>query len=245
MNTQEPWFTSWFDSPHYHRLYRHRDQPEARAFMHLLVENLSPAKKSAFLDVGCGNGRHASALAELGYRVTGLDLSENNVKKAKERRQDGVEYRVGDMRDPMGTEEFDYVLNLFTSFGFFENDADHQLAIQRMTQALKPGGRLIIDFMNTRKAERGLIPVEVAVVDGYQYQISRNKIDGMLVKSISFDDSGKNYVYTEKVQELTYADFERYLRQVDFTIERSYGNYRLDPFDIEQSDRLILIARRK
>ena len=115
------WFASWFDSAHYHRLYSHRDQAEARAFVDRLIDRLEPARGASMLDLGCGSGRHARCLAARGFRVTGLDLSAGSLARARSQSRPDVRYVEQDMRQPFGTNAFDLVFSLFTSFGYFED----------------------------------------------------------------------------------------------------------------------------
>jgi SAM-dependent methyltransferase len=98
------------------------------------------------LDVPCGQGRHAHLLAEAGFRVEGLDYSEHLLRIAR-RRGTGplLHYTRGDMRrlPSRWTGRFDAVVNLFTSFGFFENPADDRVVIEEFARVLAPGGILV------------------------------------------------------------------------------------------------------
>ena len=94
----------------------------------------------------CGQGRHAHLLAEAGYRVDGLDYSEDLLKRARKRGESPtLKYTQGDMRKlPRAwTGKFDAVLNLFTSFGFFADPADDARVIKEFARVLAPGGMLI------------------------------------------------------------------------------------------------------
>src|SRR5690348_9531436 len=83
------WFASWFDSAHYHRLYAHRDEAEAAAFIDALIDRLQPATAANALDLGCGAGRHAKQLASRGLQVTGLDLAASSIQTARRFEQTG------------------------------------------------------------------------------------------------------------------------------------------------------------
>ena len=78
------WFKDWFNSPYYHLLYQHRDENEAEQFIKTLIGYLQPAKGATMLDIACGKGRHSMALAEMGFDVTGNDLSEASISEAKD-----------------------------------------------------------------------------------------------------------------------------------------------------------------
>src|SRR3954449_2448025 len=77
-----PWFKEWFNSPYYHQLYFNRDMSEAAAFIDKLITHLKPAPGSTMLDVACGKGRHSLQLANKGFDVTGIDLSEDSIQEA-------------------------------------------------------------------------------------------------------------------------------------------------------------------
>ena len=84
MKTQKDWFVSWFDTPYYHILYKHRDDTEAQLFMKNLIKTLEFSKKQLLLDLACGKGRHSIYLNALGYNVIGADLSKNSIAHAKQ-----------------------------------------------------------------------------------------------------------------------------------------------------------------
>src|SRR5205814_3776760 len=107
---------------------------------------------SAILDLGCGYGRHALPLAQRGYQVTGFDKSEHLLRLAQQ--SDAIAQRVqvrwihGDMRDIPFTNEFDAVLSLFSSFGYFEEEEENQRVLHQVQRALKPGGLLLMDLVS-------------------------------------------------------------------------------------------------
>ena len=111
------WFASWFDSPHYHQLYAHRDEAEAARFVDALVARVRRREGARALDLGCGARRHAWRPASKGFMVTGIDLSANSIAEAKKTERPYLRFRRQDMRVPFGNRRFDYVFNLFTSFG--------------------------------------------------------------------------------------------------------------------------------
>ena len=118
------WFSSWFDTPFYHILYKDRNDKEAHAFMDTLTHYLNFPENGTILDLACGKGRHSLYLNTLGYNVTGVDLSENSINFAKQFENETLRFKVHDMCVPFG-EKFDGVFNLFTSFGYFDDDEDN------------------------------------------------------------------------------------------------------------------------
>lgn len=113
-----------------------------------IVELLGP--RDEVLDCPCGHGRISNALAERGYRVVGLDRSELFLERARadaKTRSVDVEYVQGDMRELPWRERFDGVVNWFTSFGYFDDETNRAIA-QGFHDALRPGGRLVVESMN-------------------------------------------------------------------------------------------------
>lgn len=243
---EDRWFEDWFDSPYYHLLYRKRNEEEASAFVKRLYTQLAPPPNSRALDLACGKGRYAIELNKLGMQVTGIDLSQNSISIAEKFIKEGLEFYVHDMRRPFRIRYFDYVFNLFTSFGYFSHESDNRAVIQSVHKGLKPDGKLIIDFMNS-KCVAGIIGKESNYeenVDSILFHIHKRVENGQIHKQIQFNDKGRNYSYTERVQLFQLSDFERLLTGL-FHIEKLFGGYDLSPFNENASQRLILVAQKK
>ena len=238
----EPWYAQWFNTPYYHLLYKHRDDTEAQAFLENLVQTLNLPKTARVLDLACGRGRHAFTLHRLGYDVTGYDLSEANIAFAKRQEEAGLHFAVQDMLEPYDKAAFDVVMNLFTSFGYFNSHALNQQAIHHMAAALKPGGLLVMDFMNAHRVAEGLVPQEHITIDGVSFHISRRQAEGQVIKSIAFEAGGRHHLHEERVQALIMEDFKRYFEEAGLHLRHTFGNAKGDPFDPETSPRLILTA---
>jgi SAM-dependent methyltransferase len=244
---QREWFDSWFDSVHYQRLYAHRDEREAARLIDVLIDRLRPVNGSAILDLGCGSGRHARHLASRGFNVTGLDLSPASIEQAKRNEHDRLRFVRGDMRQPFGTGAFDHVFNLFTSFGYFEDPADHLLVIRNIAQSLRPGGKLVLDYLNVRHAESQLTPHETVERRDVRYRISRWAEAAHIRKRIVIEQAGsKEHIeHVERVAKLSLLDFRMMFALYGMTIEAVYGDYRLGAFALGTSPRLILVATKK
>ena len=240
------WFASWFDSAHYHRLYSHRDQAEARAFVDRLIDRLEPARGASMLDLGCGSGRHARCLAARGFRVTGLDLSAGSLARARSHRGADVRYLEQDMRQPFGTKAFDLVLSLFTSFGYFEDARDHSRVIGNIAAALASGGTLVLDYLNSRHVEQRLVASEEVSRGEVVYRLTRWSTAQAFFKRIEIHDPTlpAPLEYVERVAKLSLEDFQRLFDERGLVIDQVYGDYQLAPFEAIESPRLILVASR-
>ncbi len=241
LNDKSDWFTSWFNSPYYHILYKNRDDKEAEAFIEKLCAHLNIPAKTHILDLACGAGRHARVLHKLGFNVSGCDLSSNSIDEAKANSDKELEFFVHDMRNPL-PEKYDAVFNLFTSIGYFCDLEDNLDVFESVFNGLNENGLFVIDFMNCNKIIRELKPRQELIVEGITFHIKKEVNDGRIVKTIAFEDKGESYFFQEKVQALTYENFHDLLEKAGFTITEKLGSYQLDAFDIEQSDRLILIC---
>ncbi len=244
-DTQMKWFEAWFDSPYYHILYQNRDNEEAELFIDNLICFLEPGEKDTFLDMACGKGRHSVYLNKKGFPAIGIDLSQESIAYALQFENDTLHFYVQDMRKPFRINYFNYVLNLFTSFGYFEKEKDDLAVMQSAYKALKPDGVFVIDFMNVRKVINNLIQKEVKHVDGISFLIEKKVENHFIVKRIRFSDQGKNHDYYEKVKILTLNDFEKYLLAARLKIVNLFGDYNLSPFNEETSERLIIIAKKE
>ncbi|MCT8340121.1 methyltransferase domain-containing protein [Flavobacteriaceae bacterium TK19130] len=236
----EQWYTAWFDTPFYHILYKDRDYEEAGSFMKHLTEFLKLPKEADILDLACGKGRHSKYLNELGYNVTGVDLSENSIAFAKQYENERLHFEVHDMCLPY-PRNFDAVFNLFTSFGYFENEIDNLRTIKAIRSELKPNGFGVIDFLNMKALRNSLVPSETKTVNGIDFYLTRYFQNGYLFKEIRFSYEGKRHHYTERVRALSLTDFKEYFEEAGVSLKYCFGDYQLGDYNEETSERLILI----
>lgn len=244
------WFEEWFDSPLYEKLYANRDEEEAAQLIALLEETLSLKKCSKILDLGCGRGRHSINLTEKGYQVTGIDLSEQAISTAREKARalgmDEIQFKVRDMRDPL-PETFDAVVNLFTTFGYFESDTENARVFDSVRQMLVPGGIFVLDYLNATRVRNAIRPSEEGSFHGIQYTIKRYIRDNAVFKEIKFsgDKIDGAREYAERVKLYTRSWFEREMGKRDLAIDYIYGDYEGSDFDPESSDRFLIISHLK
>lgn len=243
LNTKHSnWFASWFDTPYYHILYKERNYREAQIFMDNLTQYLNLPQKAKVLDLACGKGRHAIYLNKLGFDVLGADLSENSIAEANRNANETLHFQVHDMRLPFA-EKFDAVFNLFTSFGYFENDDDNLVTLKAMKDSLSEYGFAVIDFMNVEQVIPNLVPDEIKHLDGIDFHITRYVKDNHIFKEIAFTDQGTDYHFTEKVKALTLTDFQDMMQEAGIYLLDIFGDYKLKKFHKKTSERLIMIFK--
>ncbi len=238
------WYSAWFDTSYYHSLYKNRDFKEAEAFIDNLFEKFEIHPGERCLDLACGKGRHTRFLHMKGMNATGLDLSVASIQSAKKFETDGLDFHVHDMREVWKSNEFQYILNLFTSFGYFEKDNDNQRVLDAVYEMLKTGGFFLFDYMNAAKVSKTLVPNEIKVEDGITFNIKRYIQGGFIVKEISFEADNQFFKFYEKVKVLTYQTFKKMFEVAGFKIIAIFGDYQLTPFSVVKSDRLIIIAQK-
>ncbi len=234
------WYASWFDTPYYHILYKDRGYDEAEVFMKNLTSFLKLDTTTKILDLACGKGRHSIYLNSLGYDVTGVDLSENSINYAKEFENKHLHFKVHDMCEPT-LKNYDAVFNLFTSFGYFEDDNDNLRTIKAIKQDLTENGVAVIDFMNVNKVIKNLVASEVKTLKGIDFHLKRYVKNNHIIKEISFEDEGQHFSFQEKVKAITLSDFKTYFKKAGLTLKHTFGDYKLNDFDLENSSRLILV----
>ena len=241
-HTTTNWFTSWFDTPFYHTLYKDRDAHEAQAFMDTLTNYLNIPVGGSILDLACGKGRHSRYLNKIGYDVTGADLSENSIAYAKQFENHRLHFKVHDMCKPF-YKQFDAVFNLFTSFGYFENDEDNLKTIKAVKTDLNETGFGVIDFMNSEYVIANLVPEDFKTVDDIEFRLKRYVKEGYIIKDITFTANGNDYNFRERVRAFTLKDFETLFEQANVYLLDVFGDYKLNTFNPKTSERLIMVFK--
>lgn len=238
----QTWYSSWFDTPYYHLLYKNRDEEEARAFINLLCQYLNLPAGSLALDLACGKGRHAKVMAENGLNVTGLDLSPGSIAEANKMANDRLHFFEHDMREVWKPTYFDVAFNLFTSFGYFDDQQEDQQVLEAIRTGLKPGGLFVFDYLHTDFVAETHVPSEEKQVEDIHFSIARHITADWIIKQISFEDAGNSYRFFEKVRNYSPEQLAALLHKSGFEILRSFGNYALEAPQPD-SPRCIFIAR--
>ena len=242
LKSSENWYTSWFDTPYYHILYKERNYREAQVFMDNITHYLNLPENAKVLDLACGKGRHSIYLNQLGFDVLGADLSANSIAEASKNTNETLHFKVHDMREPF-EEKYDAIFNLFTSFGYFESDEDNLTTLKAIKDSLSEYGFAVIDFMNVANVLETLVPEETKTVDEIEFQIKRYLKDGHIYKEIDFEDKGQKFHFTEKVKALTLQDFEQLMEEAGIYLLDIFGDYKLKKFHKTESERLIMIFK--
>lgn len=234
------WFQEWFDTEHYHRLYAHRDETEAEHFLRQLMERVGAPPGSQILDLACGRGRHARILSRLGYQVTGLDIAPRNVEYCRRHAPPGATFLHGDMRHLDFQENFDGILLLFTSFGYF-TDAENEDVLRRIHKALRSAGWFVLDYFNTATLKNDVGGSHTKTINGHRYDIRKFLTPTHICKEIVVDGKSR---YLEQVRLYSAEELQNLLNASGFSLREGWGSYNLEPFNASSSPRCILLAQK-
>jgi SAM-dependent methyltransferase len=240
------WYEDWFDRDEYEIVYQRRDEEEAGRMVDLIERVISPQPGAAVLDVACGRGRHAIELARRGYAVTGTDLSLLAIRRARARAAEAgmpVRFERRDMREPLCEACFDITVNLFTAFGYFEDESENQKALQAMAHTVRPGGWFVQDYLNAPFVRRHLQEMDERDEDGVHIHQKRWIENERINKEITLVRNGDAYTIRESVRLFTLKDLQALYDHAGLRIEHVFGDYRGGKHNGD-APRLILFARR-
>lgn len=257
-NPQDIWYKSWFNTQDYLDLYKHRDEEDAKRIVTLLFKNIKLYKGSKVLDLACGNGRHSVLFAKRGYNVTGIDLSEFLIKQAKKKLKEeyrkyscNLRFEIRDMRNINHVKEFDLVVNIFSSFGYFKTNNDNEQVIHSVSRSLKPCGYFLLDFLNNYYLAKNIVHYDIKRGRGKIIIQVREICNGFVQKDILIfrnDPSKGKYPifnrFREKIRLYSVKDFIRMFSKHKLKILEKFGDYSGSPFNTRKSERLIILAQK-
>lgn len=243
--TVRPWWESFF-GPDYLKQYEHppaRTSAEADG-----VERILHLRKGdRILDLACGAGRHAIELAKRGYAVTGYDLSEDLLRRARAAAKAAGAKAVfvrGDMRDLKVRGSFDAVISMFSSFGYFESPADDRKVLDGVARVLKPRGKFLMERFNRESLAYELPMQGWRVGDDGSIVLQEDTFDALRgrydTRQIVIDREGTRE-HRGSVRAYTLPELKDLLDAVGLHIHRVLGGLDLTPYRA-QSRRLVLYA---
>lgn len=216
------WFEEWFGEE-YLQLYPHRDKADAARMVTLLRGTLPWRQGWRVLDVGCGPGRHSEALEAAGARPIGLDLSATLLDRAREVTR--APLVRADMRAlPVRDGSMDLTVNLFTSFGYFQEDEAHRTALQDMVRTVRRGGWFAIDFLNPEQVRRDLVAAEELSLGSQVATVTRRITDHgrFVLKTIRTPD-GREFM--ERVRLFEPEELREMLTSAGIRLTAEFGSY--------------------
>jgi SAM-dependent methyltransferase len=235
------WYKEWFGED-YLELYAHRDEGEALRHVEFVEKHLGDPTPRRVLDLACGAGRHSAALRQKGYRTLGMDLSLTLLAHPPQ-----VPNAAADMRSlPFAAETFDWVLNFFTSFGYFAKERENFQVLEEIVRVLTPGGRFLIDFLNREHVLANLKAEEVQEVKGRRVEIERwyDAATRRINKRMRIQRPGEAVqTYLESVRAYSRDEVTIGLRWSGLEADHVFGNFEGEAFS-HASERLIIVGHK-
>jgi SAM-dependent methyltransferase len=228
-----------------------RDPERTAREVDFVFEHLGLEPQARVLDLACGHGRHAVELARRGIHVTGLDLSEPSLAQAREAAAAaGVELELvhGDMRDLPWEGEFDAVLNLFTAFGYFAEQADDERVLVQVERALRPGGSFLLDVVSLYVLARDFRPRHWEELEDGRTMLHARDYDQLTGRSAVtwtfVDPGGERSELRHSLRIYTLPELGGMLERAGLPIAATWGGFDGEPYGFE-TRRLIVHARRR
>jgi SAM-dependent methyltransferase len=246
----EQWFEKWFSSKYYLELYSHRDEEDARWIINLLQRNIHFPTDSKVLDIACGAGRHSIELARRGFDVTGFDLSAYLIKMAMKTFLESMEkglklkFLIKDMRNFNFRNRFDIAMNIFSSFGYFEDDTSNFKVFRNASDSIRSGGYFVFDYLNRKFILKNLVPLTVTERAGYKITQKRRLEGDFVHKEISIRDGKFTAGFEERLRLYSPEEIRKELSALGFKVEKTFGDYFGNKFNNIQSQRFIVFAKK-
>jgi len=242
--TDTNWYQNWFGND-YLKVYSHRDKKEAIQLVKLIFSNIQLLPDARILDIGCGQGRHLSIFAEHHFKITGIDLSSVLLRIAKEINANNptANFLLADMRHLPLKSKFDLILNLFTSFGYFEKDKENRSVLVQINSLLNEKGSFVFDYFNSDYVKNNLVPKHKKEVGELVVEQERYIEDSRINKKIELTKKGKKTTYFESVKLYSPDEIYEMLRSVKLKINNVFGNYDGSAFDLN-SPRLLVFGEK-
>jgi len=247
---EKSWFEKWFSNKFYLKIYGHRNDEDARNLINLIQRTVPLSSGSKVLDIACGAGRHSIELARRGFDVTGFDLSKFLIGEAKKNLLESpekamkVKFLISDMRKFDFKKTFDLAVNIFTSFGYFNNDDENFSVIRNASLSLKKNGFFVFDFLNKKYLEKTIVPYSKNKFEDITV-IQRRKIeDGFVRKKIVITKGKVSSEYDEVLKLYSSAEFIKAFKSYGLKAVHTFGDYYGNSFNENKSQRLIIIAKK-
>ena len=243
------WYTEFFNED-YLKIYSERlshDVTERETSF--IVDSLGLQEGARVLDLACGHGRHAIALARRSMVVTGQDLNEDYLRKARaDAVREGVEIETvhGDMRDIPFTSEFDAVINMFTAFGYFDSDDEDVRVLQSVGNSLKGDGQLLLDTINREWVLANYVQNDWHTDDDGNTFLEHREFDlvtgrNHVTFTIVTADGTRRESPGHDIRLYTLTELVRLFDASGLRVSATYGDYDGSPYAIN-SPRMIVVA---
>jgi SAM-dependent methyltransferase len=239
------WYENWFGNE-YLTVYAHRNEEEAQQLVQLVLTYIPLDKNSKIIDLCCGQGRHAYLFAREGFKVYGFDLSRKllQVAKYKNEKNQNTFFVQADMRFLPVAHSFDLLLNLFTSFGYFQTDEENKSVFFQFYQALKSGGNYVFDYFNSSYIVNHLQRFQKEQIGDLVVEQERYIESSRVEKIIKLKRHGKQSTFYESVKLYTPDQIFNMMEETNLDVNYIFGDYNGSPLT-KDSERIIIIGNRE
>ena len=241
------WFEEWFNTEEYLNVYRHRNEEDAKNLFNLIRKNIVLENGSKVLDLACGAGRHSILFAKNGFDVTAVDISDNLLNVARKTAEEfklNINFIKNDLRKLDLTDKFHLIINLFTSFGYFESDDENDEVIKIASQHLVDNGYFVMDFFNIIYLKNNLIPISYDKIEDGIIKQERAMEGNRIVKKIIITRRAVEKRYFESVRTFTKDELTFLFEDNGLKVQSIYGDYLGNSFTEGSSPRIIIIAKK-
>jgi SAM-dependent methyltransferase len=261
-SARKQWWETLFDDKYLLTYVDRIAEEDSQAQLEFIRNTLPLPREVAILDLACGYGRLSVPLAQEGYRVTGFDFSEYLLDIARQKAHTGglaVPFIQGDMRHLDFENEFDAIINIFTSFGYFETVEEDRAVVEGVHRGLKRKGYFLLDFVNSPKAiswlyENGTIDRETGELVSQKtatlsnglvvHQIERLDVGSLRWKmKRTWREGGKERSYFTNLRMYFLAELFQLITEAGLRVERVYGDFDASPYQAD-SKRILIVSRK-
>lgn len=235
------WYHTFFDENYLKHWSLVLTPERTQREVDFVLETLALSEEACILDLCCGQGRHALEFAKKGYQVIGLDFSEtllNHAQKQAKEKNLPVKFVRSDMRYIPFEGEFDAVVNLFTSFGYLEDDEEDEKVIKAVSKALKTEGKFLIDLSNHARLMRDLPNHSMAIENNFELLSGRLK-----TRWIFIDEDGKRKECTSIQRIYTFTELNKMLKSAGLQVKQVFGGFDGNDYKMD-SKRMIVLAEK-
>lgn len=241
------WWQDLYNRQIYFDLYEKQDTVVAPQQVEEIVKLLKIQPPAKILDVCCGYGRHSIELAKRGFDVVGVDVSERQIKRAKEIAGNmAISFQIADIRELNFQNEFDVAVNMFLSFGYFQTVDEDIAALESVFRALKPGGKFLMDFWNREKEIKNFKPTEsekirdINILKEWKFDYLKGRLNWR--NTVTFPE-GRKETFEHSIRAYTVVELKQLFEHVGFEFSGVYGSLSGEPFSID-SESTVIVANK-
>jgi SAM-dependent methyltransferase len=242
------WYKDWFSSEFYTSVYAHRNDSDAKLLSDLILLKVELNKDDYILDAACGAGRYSKIFASLGFNVVGFDLSLVLLNMAQ---RDNPHFNKNqflinsDIRTTYFKKKFNLIINLFTSFGYFQTEKDNFRFFENALEFLEENGVVVFDYFNSTIVKRSLVPYSEKNVNGFLVKETRSIQDNRVIKNIDVTGNNSTLSFLESVALYDSHFLIDKFNSLGYNIIDVYGDYKGSQFNRDNSERIIIFMKKR